>query len=74
MLIRKSSARFKESNEDLSKLSPLVRIKKGIALVPQGRSVFPDLNVLENMEMGAYTVRDKNYVRGAHCDFIKVLD
>jgi branched-chain amino acid transport system ATP-binding protein len=46
-------------NEDLSKLLPAARIKRGIALVPQGRNVFPDLNVLENMEMGAYTVNDK---------------
>jgi branched-chain amino acid transport system ATP-binding protein len=50
-------------NEDLSKLSSLVRIRKGIALVPQGRNVFQDLNVLENMEMGAYTVNDKKQVQ-----------
>ena len=54
---RKGKILFED--EDLSKLSPLARIKKGIALVPQGRNVFPDLNVLENMEMGAYTVNDK---------------
>ncbi len=48
--------------EDLSKLSPLARIQRGIALVPQGRAVFPDLSVLENMEMGAYTVRDKRQI------------
>jgi len=51
-------------NEDLSKASCLVRIKKGMALVPQGRNVFPDLNVLENMEMGAYTVSNKKEVWG----------
>ena len=50
-------------NEDLSKLPPLARIQRGIALVPQGRNVFPDLSVLENMEMGAYTVKDKKQVR-----------
>jgi branched-chain amino acid transport system ATP-binding protein len=50
-------------NEDLSKLSSLARIRKGIALVPQGRNVFQDLNVLENMEMGAYTVSDKKEVQ-----------
>ena len=50
-------------NEDLSKLSPLARIQRGIALVPQGRAVFPDLSVLENMEMGAYTVKDKKQVQ-----------
>lgn len=49
-------------NEDLTKMPSLARIKKGIALVPQGRNVFPDLNVLENMEMGAYTVENKEQV------------
>jgi len=49
--------------EDLSKLSPLARIQRGIALVPQGRAVFPDLSVFENMEMGAYTVKDKKQVQ-----------
>jgi branched-chain amino acid transport system ATP-binding protein len=50
-------------NEDLSKLPPLARIQRGIALVPQGRNVFPDLSVLENMEMGAYTVKNKKQVQ-----------
>jgi len=49
-------------NEDLSKGAPLSRIRKGIALVPQGRNVFPDLSVLENMEMGAYSVNDNEQV------------
>jgi branched-chain amino acid transport system ATP-binding protein len=49
--------------EDLSKQPPLARIERGIALVPQGRNVFPDLSVLENMEMGAYTVKNKKQVQ-----------
>jgi branched-chain amino acid transport system ATP-binding protein len=49
--------------EDLSKQPPLARIARGIALVPQGRNVFPDLSVLENMEMGAYTVKNKRQVQ-----------
>ena len=59
--VRKGRVLFE--NDDLSKLSPLSRIRKGIALVPQGRNVFQDLNVLENMEMGAYTVNDNERVR-----------
>ncbi|HYF90731.1 MAG TPA: ABC transporter ATP-binding protein [Symbiobacteriaceae bacterium] len=31
----------------------------GIAHVPEGRRIFPRLTVTENLEMGAYTVRDK---------------
>ncbi len=38
----------------------LVRI--GIAYVPQGRIVFPQMTVLENLEMGAFTVRDRRQV------------
>lgn len=35
-----------------------VRARQGLALVPEGRGVFPRLNVLENLLMGAYTRRD----------------
>ena len=30
-------------------------VKKGISLVPEGRRIFPSMNVLENLEMGFYT-------------------
>jgi branched-chain amino acid transport system ATP-binding protein len=33
---------------------PGENVRRGIALVPQGRGVFPDLSVLENLELGAY--------------------
>ena len=46
-------------NEDLTKVPSFMRIKKGIALVPQGRNVFPYLTVLDNLELGAYTVEEK---------------
>ncbi|MCC6290572.1 ABC transporter ATP-binding protein [Candidatus Nomurabacteria bacterium] len=36
---------------------------RGIALVPQGRRVFRDLNVRENLELGAWNVRDKKIIR-----------
>ncbi len=49
--------------EDLSNQPPIARIERGIALVPQGRNVFPDLGVLENMEMGAYTIKNKRQIR-----------
>jgi branched-chain amino acid transport system ATP-binding protein len=42
-------------NEDLTKYTPTVRVQKGIAMVPQGRNVFPFLTVLENLKLGAYT-------------------
>jgi branched-chain amino acid transport system ATP-binding protein len=33
-------------------------VKKGIALVPEGRKVFADLTVLENLKIGAYSRKD----------------
>ena len=50
-------------SQDLTKVSPFLRIKKGIALVPQGRNVFPYLTVLENLELGAYTITKKEEVQ-----------
>ena len=34
-------------------------ISKGITLVPEGRHVFPDMTVLENIKIGAYLRKDK---------------
>ena len=34
-------------------------VSRGITLVPEGRRVFPDLTVLENLKIGAYLRRDK---------------
>jgi len=37
-------------------------VKLGIALVPEGRRVFPFMTVVENLEMGAYTQKDRKQV------------
>ena len=38
-------------------------VRMGIGYVPEGREVFPELSVMENILMGAYTRRDKSGVR-----------
>jgi len=40
--------------ERIDRLPPYNIVKKGIALVPEGRRLFPKLTVLENLEMGNY--------------------
>ncbi|MBQ2657632.1 MAG: ABC transporter ATP-binding protein [Erysipelotrichaceae bacterium] len=45
--------------EDITKLTPRDRVKKGIILCPEGRQIFPKFTVEENLLMGAYTVLDK---------------
>ena len=43
--------------EDVSHLSPERLVRKGLAMVPETRDVFPDLTVLENLTLGAFTQR-----------------
>jgi branched-chain amino acid transport system ATP-binding protein len=38
-------------------------VRMGIAHVPEGRELFPELTVLENLKMGAYTRRDKQEIQ-----------
>ncbi len=40
-------------------------IRRGLSCVPQGRCTFPHMTVLENLELGAYTCRDRREVRRA---------
>ena len=48
--------------EDITGLKPEQIIRKGIAYVPQEKSVFSHLTVLENLKMGAYIVKDSQRV------------
>ncbi len=44
--------------EVINNLRTAERIKRGVATVPENRRLFPNLTVLENLEMGAYTRTD----------------
>ena len=50
-----ASGRIRFDGQDLSRVPPPDRPHLGIAHVPEGRQVFPNLTVLENLEMGAWT-------------------
>jgi branched-chain amino acid transport system ATP-binding protein len=45
--------------KDITRMSPNHVHKEGLGLVPEGRGIFPRLTVLENLEMGAYIVKDR---------------
>lgn len=45
--------------EDISATRADLLVSKGISMVPEGRGVFAKLTVEENLDMGAYTRRDK---------------
>ena len=57
-LVKPSSGRIRLQAEDLTALSSDRIVSKGITLVPEGRKVFPDLTVLENIKIGAYLRKD----------------
>ena len=46
-------------DEEITKLEPYQLVRKGIALVPEGRAILASMTVLENLEMGAYHRNDK---------------
>ena len=54
--LRPRSGRVVFNGEEITGIRPDVVIQRGLAYVPQGRPVFPQMTALENLEMGAYTV------------------
>ena len=63
--LRPSDGRVVFDGQDITGLRPDQVLHRGLAYVPQGRIVFPQMTVLENLEMGAYTERDPARVAGA---------
>ena len=57
-LINLKSGNVFINGEDISKLSPQDRVRKGISFVPQTRNVFSELTVQENLEIGAFLRED----------------
>ena len=47
-------------NEDINKLTPQQRVRKGMSFVPQNQNVFTTMTVKENLEIGAY-LRNDNF-------------
>ncbi|MEM2351886.1 MAG: ATP-binding cassette domain-containing protein, partial [Thermoproteota archaeon] len=54
-LLRPRSGHIKFNGVDLLKTPPHKIVENGIALVPEGRWLFPLMTVQENLELGAYT-------------------
>ncbi|MGH9138076.1 MAG: ABC transporter ATP-binding protein [Acidimicrobiales bacterium] len=57
--VRASRGRIEVNGVDVTGASAAERIGDGVVLVPQGRNNFPQLDVVENLEMGAFTRTDK---------------
>ena len=57
-LVHAASGSIKYNDEEITKLPTYEIVKRGITLVPEGRHVFPDMTVLENLKIGAYLRKD----------------
>jgi len=51
------------SEEEITGWPPHVAARRGIAHVPEGRRIFPNLTVLENLDLGAYARKDNAAIR-----------
>ncbi len=64
-LLRPTSGRVLFDGKEVTGLPPYEVLRLGLAYVPQGRIVFPQMTVLENLEMGAYIETDPARVKEA---------
>ncbi len=62
-LAKKESGKVEYNGEDLTNLRTMDIVKKGISLSPEGRRIFPNLTVEENLILGGYTISDKKVIQ-----------
>jgi branched-chain amino acid transport system ATP-binding protein len=62
-VVKRTSGDMFYEGKSTSGMSPQALVAAGISQVPEGRRIFPRLTVLENLEMGAFTRKDKTGIR-----------
>src|SRR6187397_676245 len=62
-LLAPKSGRILFEGKDIAGLPAHQLVARGISMSPEGRGIFANLTVLENLEMGAYRVRDQAQIR-----------
>ena len=63
-LLKARSGEILYEGRNVANLPPHEIVKLGISQVPEGRMVFANLTVLENLKMGAYLQRDREVIQG----------
>ena len=61
-LLRCRTGSIKYDGAEISRLAPHKIVQRGLSHVPEGRMIFANLTVLENLELGAYLEKDRNQV------------
>lgn len=62
-LVLSASGKISFMGEDITNKNTVDIVKKGVTLVPEGRRIFANLTVLENLKMGAYARKDKEGIQ-----------
>jgi branched-chain amino acid transport system ATP-binding protein len=63
-LLRAKSGAIVYEGRDITRLPPHQIVRRGLSQVPEGRMVFANLTVLENLRMGAYRHHDRSVIEG----------
>lgn len=62
-IVRCRGGKIRLNNEEIQDLDTDAIVKRGICQVPEGRHIFPQLTVRENLDMGAFLRTDKKRIR-----------
>ena len=62
-LLRPKTGTITFNGKNLAVIAPPVIVAKGISQVPEGRRVFANMTVIENLELGAYLRKDKDGIK-----------
>ena len=68
-LVKPSAGSIKYDGQEISRLPANKVVAGGLCHVPEGRMIFPNLTVAENLRMGAYLQRDKKWI-AAQTDYV----
>ncbi len=69
-LIKPSSGEIKFMGKRIDRMPAHEILRMGIAHVPEGRNIFPDMTVLENLKLGALIVKRKDEVERRLCQIL----
>lgn len=70
-VVKAGAGQITFNGESITNLKPQHIVEKGLVLIPEGRHIFPQMTILENLDMGAYTRNDK---AGIAEDLVWVLE
>ncbi len=62
-IVDRNAGKVVFKDEDLAGVPPHVIVQRGLVQVPEGRRIFANLTVMENLEMGAFTRKDSAEIK-----------